>query len=207
VTVPVATLTASLIQVVPFERKKLPLVLGATVCSALVPLPSKTLLAAKVDAPVPPSATAKSVIPEIEPPVMVAPELEKVLATTAPLKVVAPVTDKAEKAPVEAVDAPIGVLLIEPPEITGLVKVLPVRAAPVIVPPVILGAVMVYVPSRIPSPTSLIWDIISRMVSFTPDGNIPSGAPFGGAALLSAGVREYFVYAMIFLDYNFVALF
>jgi hypothetical protein len=45
------------------------------------------------------------------------------------------------------------------------------------------------------------------MVSFTPDGNIPSGAPFGGAALLSAGVREYFVYAMIFLDYNFIALF
>jgi hypothetical protein len=69
--------------------------------------------------------------------------------------------------------------------------------APIIVsfidPPVITGAVMVYVPPRIPSPTSLIWDIISRIVSFTPDGNIPSGAPFGGAALLSAGVREYFV--------------
>jgi hypothetical protein len=46
-------------------------VLGATVCNALVPLPSNTLLAAKVDAPVPPSATAKSVIPEIEPPAIV----------------------------------------------------------------------------------------------------------------------------------------
>jgi hypothetical protein len=89
----------------------------------------------------------------------------------------------------------------------GLVKVFPVKAAPVIVPPVILGAVMVYVPPRIPSPTSLIWDIISRIVSFTADGNIPSGAPSGGAALLSAGVSEYFVYAMIFLDYNFIALF
>jgi hypothetical protein len=74
-------------------------------------------------------------------------------------------------------------------------------------PPVITGAVMVYVPPLMPSPTSLIWDIISRIVSFTPDGSIPSGAPFGGAALLSAGVREYLVYAMIFLNYNFIALF
>jgi hypothetical protein len=31
------------------------------------------------------------------------------------------------------------------------------------------------------------------MVSFTPDGNIPSGAPSGGAALLFAGVKEYLV--------------
>jgi hypothetical protein len=58
-----------------------------------------------------------------------------------------------------------------------------------------------------PSPTSRICAIISRIVSFTADGNIPSGAPSGGAALLLAGVREYFVYAMIFLDYNFIALF
>jgi hypothetical protein len=71
VTVPVPTDTASLTQVVPFERRKLPVVLGATVCKALVPLPSNTLLAAKVEAPVPPSATAKSVIPEIEPPEIV----------------------------------------------------------------------------------------------------------------------------------------
>jgi hypothetical protein len=41
------------------------------------------------------------------------------------------------------------------------------------------------------------------MVSFTAEGNIPSGAPSGGAAVLFAGVREYFVYAMIFLNYNF----
>jgi hypothetical protein len=113
--------------------------------------------------------------------------------TVAPLKVVAPATDNVEKAPVDAVVAPIGVLLIDPPLIIGLVKVFPVNATPVIVPPVILAAVMVYVPSRIPSPTSLIWDIISRMVSFTPEGNIPSGAPLGGAEILSAGVREYFV--------------
>jgi hypothetical protein len=69
------------------------------------------------------------------------------------------------------------------------------------------GAVMVYVPPLMPSPQSRICAIISRIVSFTADGNIPSGAPFGGAALLLAGVREYLVYAMIFLDYNFIALF
>jgi hypothetical protein len=38
----------------------------------------------------------------------------------------------------------------------------------------------------------------------TADGNIPSGAPSGGAAVLLAGVSEYLVYAMIFLNYNFV---
>jgi hypothetical protein len=37
------------------------------------------------------------------------------------------------------------------------------------------------------------------MVSLTADGSIPSGAPSGGVAVLLAGVREYFVYAMIFL--------
>jgi hypothetical protein len=42
------------------------------------------------------------------------------------------------------------------------------------------------------------------MVSFTAEGNIPSGAPSGGAELLLAGVSEYFVYAMIFLNYNFL---
>jgi hypothetical protein len=152
--------------------------------------PRFVLAAAAVDAPVPPSAIARSVIPDTEPPVIVAPELENVLAvrlpetTVAPLKVVAPVADNVEKAPVDAVVAPIAELLI---------------VEPVIVPPVILGAVMVYVPSRIPSPASRICAIISRMVSFTAEGSIPSGAPSGGAAVLLAGVREYFVYAMIFL--------
>jgi hypothetical protein len=141
-------------------------------------------------------------------PVLVSPVVVMDGADTVPAcTVVTPVADNVENAPVDAVVAPIGVLLIEPPEITGLVKVLPVNATPVIVPPVITGAVMVYVPPRMPSPTSRICAIISRIVSFTADGNIPSGAPFGGAALLSAGVREYFVYAMIFLDYNFIALF
>jgi hypothetical protein len=56
-------------------------VLGATVCNALVPLPSNTLLAAKVEAPVPPSATAKSVIPEIEPPEIVGVLIVGVLRT------------------------------------------------------------------------------------------------------------------------------
>jgi hypothetical protein len=134
----------------------------------------------------------------IVPPVIVAPELENVLATVAPLKVVAPVADNVEKAPVEAVVAPIDVLLIVPP-----VTIIEEKVTPVIVPPVILGAVMVYVPSLIPSPQSLICAIISRIVSFTADGNIPSGAPSGGVAVLLAGVREYFVYAMIFLNYNF----
>jgi hypothetical protein len=167
--------------------------------------PRFVLAAAAVEAPVPPSTIAKSVIPDTEPPVIVAPELEKVLAvrlpetTVAPLKVVAPVADNVVNAPVLAVDAPIGVLLIDPPEITGFVKVFPVNATPVIVPPVILAAVMVYVPSRMPSPTSLICAIISLMVSLTADGSIPSGAPSGGVALLFAGVKEYFVYAMIFL--------
>jgi hypothetical protein len=103
-------------------------------------------------------------MPVIEPPVIVALELEKVTPVTDPPVIVAALLEKV---------------------------------TPVIEPPVILGAVMVYVPSRIPSPTSRICAIISRIVSFTADGSIPSGAPSGGAALLLAGVSEYFVYAMI----------
>jgi len=125
--VPAPTLTASLTQVVPFERKKLPVVLGATkLDKADDPFPKITLFAVIEETPVPPSATAKSVIPETAPPVIVAPELEKVLAvrlpeiTVAPLKVVAPVADKVENAPVEGVVAPIVVPLIEPPVMTIL---------------------------------------------------------------------------------------
>jgi hypothetical protein len=103
--------------------------------------------------------------------------------------VVTPVADNVVNAPAAAVVPPIAELLI---------------VDPVIVPPVILGAVMVYVPSRIPSPQSRICAIISRIVSFTADGSIPSGAPSGGAAVLLDGVSEYFVYAMIFLNYNFL---
>jgi hypothetical protein len=46
-----------LVQVVPSLVKPLPLAPGATVCKALVPLPSRTLLAVKVVEPVPPAAT------------------------------------------------------------------------------------------------------------------------------------------------------
>jgi hypothetical protein len=46
------------IQVVPSLTKILPAVPGATVCTALVPLPNRTLLAANVAAPVPPLLTA-----------------------------------------------------------------------------------------------------------------------------------------------------
>jgi hypothetical protein len=104
---------------------------------------------------------------------------------TLPVEVVTPVPPEATG---NALDKPV----IEPP-----VTIIEVKVTPVIEPPVILAAVMVYVPSRIPSPQSLICDIISRMVSFTADGSIPSGAPSGGAAVLLEGVREYFVYAMI----------
>ena len=58
------------VQVVPFEISKLPEDPGATKLTADVPFPRTTLLAVKVERPVPPSATAKSVIPVIEPPVM-----------------------------------------------------------------------------------------------------------------------------------------
>jgi len=46
-------------QVVPFEVRTLPDVLGAITCKADVPLPSKTLFAVSVAAPVPPLATGK----------------------------------------------------------------------------------------------------------------------------------------------------
>jgi hypothetical protein len=45
------------IQLVPLEVKTFPFVLGATVETALVPLPTITPLAVKVVAPVPPLAT------------------------------------------------------------------------------------------------------------------------------------------------------
>ena len=44
-------------QVVPLEVSTLPVVPGATTCTAEVPLPNMTLLAVKLVAPVPPDAT------------------------------------------------------------------------------------------------------------------------------------------------------
>ena len=59
-----------MVNVVPFERKASPEVLGATKLTGDVPFPSMTLFAVNALCPVPPSATAKSVIPVIEPPVI-----------------------------------------------------------------------------------------------------------------------------------------
>ena len=65
--VPVTLVTldgsAVLCHVVPFEVRTLPLVPGATVWTALVPLPRITLLATSVVAPVPPLATVS--VPEV----------------------------------------------------------------------------------------------------------------------------------------------
>jgi hypothetical protein len=50
---------AAEVHVVPFDVRTLPDEPGATSCTADVPLPSKTLLAVSVLAPVPPEATGK----------------------------------------------------------------------------------------------------------------------------------------------------
>ena len=49
------------IQLVPFDVSTLPFVLGATVVTALVPLPINIPFADRVVAPVPPFATAMAV--------------------------------------------------------------------------------------------------------------------------------------------------
>jgi hypothetical protein len=48
------------VHVVPLLVKTLPVVPGATNCTADVPLPRRTLLAVRVAAPVPPLVTAKT---------------------------------------------------------------------------------------------------------------------------------------------------
>jgi hypothetical protein len=63
---------AVLAQVVPLDVNKFPEVLGATNVGAEAPLPKITLFAVSVESPVPPSATARSVMPVIVPPVIVA---------------------------------------------------------------------------------------------------------------------------------------
>jgi hypothetical protein len=74
ITVPDAKIAelAAEVQVVPLEVNRLPDVPGATASNALVPLPIKTLFKVREDDPVPPSATARSVMPVIVPPVIVA---------------------------------------------------------------------------------------------------------------------------------------
>jgi hypothetical protein len=54
------------------EVNTLPAVLGATASNGDVPLPINTLFKVREDEPVPPSATARSVIPVMVPPVIVA---------------------------------------------------------------------------------------------------------------------------------------
>jgi hypothetical protein len=63
---------AVLAQVVPLDVNKFPEVLGATNVGAEAPLPKITLFAVSVESPVPPSATARSVMPVIVPPLIVA---------------------------------------------------------------------------------------------------------------------------------------
>ena len=60
---------AVLCHVVPFEVRTLPLVPGATACRALVPLPRRTLLAARVVAPVPPLAMDS--VPDVMSPALI----------------------------------------------------------------------------------------------------------------------------------------
>ena len=60
---------AVLCHVVPLEVRTLPLDPGATACSALVPLPRRTLFAASVVAPVPPLAT--DTVPEVMSPALI----------------------------------------------------------------------------------------------------------------------------------------
>jgi hypothetical protein len=63
---------AVLSHTVPLDVKRFPDVPGATNVGAEAPLPKITLFAVSVESPVPPSATARSVIPVIVPPVIVA---------------------------------------------------------------------------------------------------------------------------------------
>jgi hypothetical protein len=63
---------AELAQDVPLDVNRLPEELGATASNGDVPFPINTLFKVREDDPVPPSATARSVIPVMVPPVIVA---------------------------------------------------------------------------------------------------------------------------------------
>ena len=99
------------VHAVPFDTSKLPLVPGDKELIPEVPLPSNTALAVRVERPVPPSATAKSVIPVIEPPVIATLLALKLIvglpATPSPLVTVIPVPDSIVLA--VAVPAPVRV--------------------------------------------------------------------------------------------------
>jgi hypothetical protein len=107
---------------VPLDTKTVPLAPGAIALTADVPLPCSMPLAVSVDAPVPPSATAKSVMPVMEPPVM-AMALEFCVAT-----VPSP----------SAVRAPDAVVLPVPP--SAIAIVVPFHVPVMIVPSVVIVA-------------------------------------------------------------------
>jgi hypothetical protein len=80
---------AVLAQVVPLDVNKFPEVLGATNVGAEAPLPKITLFAVSVESPVPPSATARSVMPVIVPPLIVAVVIVAVENIAVPAAIVA----------------------------------------------------------------------------------------------------------------------
>jgi hypothetical protein len=80
---------AVLAQVVPLDVNKFPEVLGATNVGAEAPLPKITLFAVSVESPVPPSATARSVMPVIVPPLIVAVVIVAVENIAGPAAIVA----------------------------------------------------------------------------------------------------------------------
>jgi hypothetical protein len=69
-----------LAQVVPLDVNTLPAVLGATASNGEVPFPINTLFKVREDDPVPPSATARSVMPVIVPPLIFAVVIVAVVA-------------------------------------------------------------------------------------------------------------------------------
>jgi hypothetical protein len=80
---------AVLAQVVPLDVNKFPEVLGATANKAPVPFPINTLFKVREDEPVPPSATARSVMPVIVPPLIVAVVIVAVENIAVPAAIVA----------------------------------------------------------------------------------------------------------------------
>jgi len=84
---------AALVQVVPFDVRRLPVVLGATNVGLDVPAPRITLLAVNVPKPVPPEVTARGVF---KPPVRV----------VAPLTLIVPVTAAPAEVTATTVDVP-----------------------------------------------------------------------------------------------------
>ena len=95
----VAAAGAVELHVVPFDVSTLPLVLGATTCNALVPLPSSTLLAVSEVLPVPPFSTGSAVplyvmasVPDV---VTGLPVMVNIVGAVSPTEVTVPVPPDA----------------------------------------------------------------------------------------------------------------